>query len=267
MRRFIGGLAIGLVAVSLAACSTTGGSSAPSPSVASAGGAGGTLTGTSWVLKTYDVSGTPTAVPSGTKVDAHFSASTVNGFAGCNVYNGPATVTGATIKIGPLVSTQMACVGPGGDVEQAYLAALAKAASFTATTDALTFFDAGAKAILVYGAGPANPLEGAWTVTGFNNGNQAVTSPIVGTDLTADFAADQVAGSSGCNDYSGPYTLTGTTLKIGPLATTRKACDQKVMDQETQFLAALQASTTFTQSGAIITLTNGTENQVVLTAK
>ena len=213
------------------------------------------------------MSGTATAVPSGTKVDAHFTASTVSGFGGCNSYSGPATVSGATLKIGPVASTQMACVGAGSDVEQAYFAALGKVATFTATTDSLTMFDAAAKEILVYGAGPANPLEGAWNVTGFNNGKQAVTSPIVGTTLTADFGADQVAGSAGCNDYSGPYTLTGTTLKIGPLATTRKACDPKNMDQETQFLAALQASTTFTQSGALITLTNGTENQVVLGAK
>ncbi len=47
-------------------------------------------------------------------------------------------MTGASIKIGPLVSTQMACVGAGADVETAYLANLAKVVSFTATADALT---------------------------------------------------------------------------------------------------------------------------------
>ena len=88
-------------------------------------------------------------------VDATFATGRV-GSSGCNVYTGPATVSGATIKVGDLVSTQMACVGPAADVEQAYLANLAKAAtSFTATADALTMFDASGAAILVYAAGAA----------------------------------------------------------------------------------------------------------------
>ena len=74
-------------------------------------------------------------------------------------------------------------------------------------------------------------------------------SPAVGSTVTATFTADSVFGSSGCNDYNGAYTLTGTTLKIGPLATTRKACDQPLMDQETAFLTALQAATEFSSVG------------------
>ena len=78
--------------------------------------------------------------------------------------------------------------GPAADVETAYLNQLAKAATFTATADALTMFDAAGKASLVYAAGPANPLVGDWNVTGYNNGNAAVTSPAVGSTLTATFS-------------------------------------------------------------------------------
>ena len=261
MRRFIGGLVLGAVAVSLAACSTTG--STPTPN----GGSGGTIDGTSWILKTYDVAGTATAVPSGSTVDAHFAGGRVNGFSGCNSYAGPAVVSGATIKIGPLAGTQMACQGPAMTLEQAYLAALGTAATFTATTDGLTMFDSGGKTLVSYAAAPSNPLEGSWNVTGYNNGKQAVVSPVVGSTVTATFSADTVSGSSGCNDYNGPYTLNGTTLKIGPLATTMKACEQPLMDQEHQFLTALQAATTFSQSGPIITLKNDSANQVTLSSK
>ncbi len=274
MRRIISGLAVGAAALSLAACTSTGGSSAApasAPAQASAfaaGGVGGTIDGTNWVLKAYDVSGTATPVPADVKVDAHFNAGRINGFSGCNVYNGPAVVTGSSIKIGPVAGTLMACVGPGATVEQAYLANLGKVTSFTAYNDALTLYDSDAKTLLTYAAGSANPLEGSWNVTGYNNGKTAVISPIAGTTLTADFGVDTVSGSSGCNTYSGPYTLTGTDLKVGPLASTRKACEQAIMDQEAQFLTALQTPTKVEPSGATVTLraANG-ETQVILAAK
>jgi heat shock protein HslJ len=256
MRRIIIGLAMAAVAFTVTACSTTGGT----------GGTGGTIDGTSWALKTYDVSGTATNVPAGTRVDATFADGKVNGFAGCNVYNAPVTISGATIKVGAAATTAMACDPAKTSLEQAYLGNLAKAATFTATSDTLTMFDSAGKSILVYSAAAANPLEGSWDVTGYNNGKQAVVSPVTGSTLTAIFTPDQVSGSAGCNTYSGPYTLNGTTLKIGPLASTMRACaDQAVNDQEQQFLAALQASTTYGQSGNILTLkAAGGENQVTL---
>ena len=237
-------VAFAAIAVLMAACST-----APA-----GGGTGGTIAGPNWKLTSYDVSGTATPVPAGIAADARFAADKVAGSGGCNTFNGPAVVTGATIKIGPLATTQMACQPPQNDFEATYLGLLAKAASFTATSDKLTLFGGDAKALLVYAAGPANPLIGSWTVTGYNNGQQAVTSPAQGTTLTATFTADQISGSSGCNTYNGAYTLDGNTVKIGPLATTRMACEPAVMDQETAFLTALQAATTVEQNGANVTL-------------
>ena len=52
----------------------------------------------------------------------------------------------------------------------------------------------------------------------------------------------------------GSYTLDGDKVTIGPLATTRKACEQAVMDQETAFLAALQTPATVEQNGGVVTL-------------
>jgi heat shock protein HslJ len=253
VRRILIGLAIAAVAFTVTACTSNGGT-------------GGTIDGTSWALKTYDVSGTATAVPAGTRVDAKFADGKVSGFAGCNVYNAPVTTSGSTIKVGAAATTAMACDADKTALEQAYLGNLAKAATFTATSDALTMSDGAGKSILVYSAAAANPLEGSWDVTGYNNGKQAVVSPVAGSKLTAIFTADQVSGAAGCNDYSGGYTIDGTTLKIGPLASTMKACaDQAVSDQEQQFLAALQASTTFDQTGNTLTLkAAGGENQVTL---
>jgi heat shock protein HslJ len=159
----------------------------------------------------------------------------------------------------------MACEGPAGEVETAYLANLAKAATFTATADALTIFDAGGATLLVYEAGPANPLIGSWVVTGYNNGREAVVSPLAGTTLTAVFTGDDVSGNGGCNTYTGGYQLDGDAVTIGPLASTMMACDQPVMDQEAQLLAALQVPATVEVSGANVTLRDaGGATQVTL---
>ena len=63
-----------------------------------------------------------------------------------------------------------------------------------------------------------------------------------------------MSGSSGCNTYSGGYKLDGSTVTIGPLASTRMACDQALMDQETAFLTALQTPGTVEQSGANVSI-------------
>ena len=232
-------LAIGAIAVITAACSATGGASG-APASGSTGGSGGTIEGVNWRLTKLPQGGALVDVPQGVVADARFAGGRVTGSGGCNSFTGPANVSGSAITIGQLASTEMACDGPAGDVERVYLANLVAAASFTATADALTLFDEGGTEILVYAAGSANPLEGDWNVTGYNNGKEAVVSPIVGTELTATFTGDQVSGSAGCNQYNGSYTLNGDQVTIGPLATTRMACEQDVMDQEAAFLTALQ---------------------------
>jgi heat shock protein HslJ len=94
-------------------------------------------------------------------------------------------------------------------------------------------------------------------VTGINNGKQAVSSVIVGSTVTATFAADgTVSGSAGCNSYSAPYTLAGDTLKVQPAAATRKFCEAPdgVMEQESAFLAALERSTSVETVSSGVTL-------------
>jgi heat shock protein HslJ len=111
-------------------------------------------------------------------------------------------------------------------------------------------FDSAGKSILVYSAAAANPLEGSWNVTGYNNGKQAVVSVAAGTELTANFGADgKLSGSAGCNNYTASYQTDGNKISIGPAATTRKACEQAVMDQETQYLAALATAATYRIDG------------------
>ena len=92
----------------------------------------------------------------------------------------------------------------------------------------------------------------SWRVTGYNNGRQAVVSVLSGTELKMAFSADgRVSGSAGCNNFIGTYTVSGSALKFGPAATTRKLCARPgVMEQEQQFLKALETVATIHQEGA-----------------
>jgi len=52
----------------------------------------------------------------------------------------------------------------------------------------------------------------------------------------------RIAGSSGCNRYTGSGRLENGEVRIGKLAVTRMACPPALMDQEAKFLKALSAS-------------------------
>ncbi|OQY99917.1 MAG: hypothetical protein B6D41_00490 [Chloroflexi bacterium UTCFX4] len=115
-----------------------------------------------------------------------------------------------------------------------------------------------------------NPLAGThWNVVNFNNGKGAVTTKIEGTTITLQFdTAGQVSGNSGCNTYSASYRVSGNALSIEPPSGTLKVCGtpEGVMDQEQQFLAALQNSATFDIVGSTLTIRDaGGAMQVVAT--
>ena len=111
---------------------------------------------------------------------------------------------------------------------------------------------------MIFEPEPALSLTGSsWLVQSYNNGRGAVTTPLLETHMTAEFSDDAtISGSSGCNTYSGTYSVDGTSLSVGPLATTRLACDEPVMEQEQAYLEALQAATRFELTTDRLTLRN-----------
>jgi heat shock protein HslJ len=57
--------------------------------------------------------------------------------------------------------------------------------------------------------------------------------------------AGRVSGSATCNRFNGSVTMTGDSISFGPLASTRKACPEALMNQESKYLAALGAAERF----------------------
>jgi heat shock protein HslJ len=88
--------------------------------------------------------------------------------------------------------------------------------------------------------GPPPELSGtSWTVTSID-GSPTGRGPGLTTDFTVD---GRVNGDSGCNSYSGPYIQTGSTVRIGELLSTRRACvDDDRQLQESRMLRILQGA-------------------------
>lgn len=90
----------------------------------------------------------------------------------------------------------------------------------------------------------AATLAGDWVLLGWGD-PQDLTSPVAGTEVTAKFMGDRLSGSTGCNNYTTSFTTDGTTLELGPTATTMKACADPISQQESQFLIALSGVKTY----------------------
>ena len=58
-----------------------------------------------------------------------------------------------------------------------------------------------------------------------------------------------VNGTTGCNNYSGPYETERAEIQMGPFRTTLMACPGALGVQETAFFAVLERTTTYTVDG------------------
>jgi len=88
-----------------------------------------------------------------------------------------------------------------------------------------------------------DPLAGtSWDLVFYRK-----STVIEGSDVTAEFVDGEVAGSAGCNRYSGSYEVDGNKIKFGPVMSTLMACmdPEGIMDQETMILAWLQDAQTY----------------------
>lgn len=209
------------------------------------GKAGPALEGPTWKLtavKGIDVDLANAKQP----VTARFEGGRVQAFAGCNRIMGGYKLDAERLVIESLATTMMACPEPAMRVENALTPALGGSFRVALAQGSLTLTsDTGT--VLTFSEEAPPKLEGVrWQVTGFNNGRQAVVSPLAGAKLWVTFQDGSVGGFAGCNTFRGPYRVDAGRVAIGPLAATRKACLQAgLMQQEREFLAALTSATTW----------------------
>jgi heat shock protein HslJ len=207
------------------------------------------LAGTSWILTELDGQAPLADATVTLRFEADGSA---GGSDGCNNYFTTYTVDGDAISFGVGGSTMMACPEPIMTQAAAYQTALASAAAFAVADGVLTLSNADGAPVAVFAAQSSELAGSAWDVTNYNNGREAVVGVLADTGLTVVFGDDgTIGGSAGCNNFRGGYTVDGNTIAIGPLATTRMMCPtpEGVMEQEAEFVAALESAATYRIDG------------------
>jgi heat shock protein HslJ len=249
---FVAGVLVTVIATGVVAQSA---SPAESPQT-------GSLADTEWLLGT--VGGSP--VPTGVTADMLFSETQAGGFAGCNQFVTSYTSDGTSSLIfGPTATTLKVCDDATNTFEQSYLAALATVAAYRLGSDGgLTLSDSGGTAVLTYAPHAPSTIEGAWLATLVNNGTGAVTAVPIEMRATVSFHPDGVVeGFGGCNPFSGGYGVNGSTVTIGPLMSTVKACEGQADIFEQQYLTALQNATTWSVTSGTLDLRDASGAQQV----
>lgn len=94
------------------------------------------------------------------------------------------------------------------------------------------------------------------------DGNLVDVAP--GTEITAVFESNRVAGSAGCNNYFAEYQVDGSALTMGVIGATNMFCDpDSLMLQEASYLAALQGVAAYTIVDGQLQLANAAGEPVL----
>jgi len=113
-------------------------------------------------------------------------------------------------------------------------------------------------ALLAPACAGAETLPGPrWTIAAIDG--QPAARP---ADIT--FSAEgRASGATGCNRFTGGYTLDGPSLRFGAVAGTRMACLPDAMEQEQRIHRAFDAVRGWRQDGSAMLLT-GEDGTVLL---
>ncbi|MCB0070221.1 MAG: META domain-containing protein [Caldilineaceae bacterium] len=212
------------------------------------------LADTSWVLSALNgrlpVAGSTVTLAFGTD-------GTASGTDGCNQFSGTYTQDGDALTFPqPMALTMMACEEPIAGQATDYMAALAATDGFTASSTQLVL-RSGDEIVATFVAASTDLAGTDWQVIGYNNGREAVVGVLTGTEITANFGTDgTLSGNAGCNQYFAGFTVDGDALTIDMPGSTMRFCAEPpgVMEQESEYLAALATVATFGMEGNLMVL-------------
>jgi len=200
--------------------------------------AGVSIEGVAWLGREVLLDGVLTAIPADIGTTLLLQDGQANGTTGCNTYFGGYVLSGTAITFEPMGATEMACPEPRMAIESAWLTALGLTTGWTMDGERLLLLDAAGNELAALEPSAAASIMGEWRLAEVVDGDAIVT---IASEATVSFGEDgSLTGSTGCNNLMGDYAVNGTTIKVGPVATTKMACmDAAASQWESTLLAAL----------------------------
>ena len=178
--------------------------------------------------------------------------------AGCNSIGGSYSVANGKLRVDALSQTEMGCAPELMSQDEWLISLLATDPTFTVDADTLVISGPTGSITMLdkKTAQPDASLVGnRWLADTIIQGKVASTPP-QGAAGSILFGSDgALAGSLGCNTGSAQFTVSGDTITIGAMATTRMACLGEAAELEKHMLAVLTGTVHFEINGDVLTLT------------
>lgn len=181
-----------------------------------------------------------------------------SGNGGCNNFTGAFVYEKGLFSIPKAATTMMACMDD--NQEPQFLLALSKPSQLSIDNGVLKLTQAGTVVAQFVRGIDADALSGTWLLKSINGSN--IKSVFSSSVPSLEFRTDEnkLGGNGGCNRYNAAYTLVGSSLKVGPIMSTRMACED--LAGETQFTNALSETSTIKVSAKQLTFEK--EGKIVL---
>lgn len=178
-----------------------------------------------------------------TQVYVRFDGGKATGNSGLNRFFTGYELDGSGITVKSVAGTLRAGPRKLMDQEQVFMQAFGSAVTYRIVGEELRLLNEAGKVVLKFEVAVEPGLtSGVWEATGINNGKGGVASLLKDTEVTARFDDEgRISGNGGCNNFTGNYEAESESMKIGPLAVTRKMATAPagIMEQEANVLKAL----------------------------
>ena len=137
------------------------------------------------------------------------------GSTGCNFQSRDYTTSGSKIDIQRAATTPFNCTPATKAQEEVYVSVLTQESSAKVEGYKQTLSDPDNSLVAEFDRLPDQPIgRTSWNLNAYNNGQGSLSSPLEGSQVTAQFGTDgNLSGSAGCNDYTAAYKTDGQTSK------------------------------------------------------
>ena len=208
----------------------------------------------------------------GSQIQLTFDGTTIAAAGGCNQISSSWSLDGGVLVVAQPAMTMMACEPAALMDQDTWLTALLTSKpTVSVDGDTLTITATDGTVVTFLDrvvANPDLPLEGTtWNLEGLVTADAVSSIAFPGRVPSLLLEDGTVTVDTGCNTGSGTYTISGTDITFGPIATTRMACtDPAGGATETAVLTVLSGTASSEIEADVLRLTNGTNGLVLRAA-